>query len=100
MSFAKLYGEGDDQVLVMLGKHPDDDSPEVRFYTVPPGLGVCSIAAGYEDSEEGWDAAEAAFARTDEELARGMVSKLLEDAAQFAPDPSDDGNTGDSETEA
>lgn len=49
-----------------------------RFYAQPEGLGVCSFAAKYEDSDEGWDRAEAFFVAIDEakaiELAKPLYS--------------------------
>ncbi len=73
MAFAKLYGEGDNQVLVKLDE--GEEGPEVRYYFQPPDLGVCSVAAVFPDTDEGWDRAQAAFDRTTEEIARRVVEE-------------------------
>ncbi len=75
MAFAKLYGDDDGQVLVKLGA--SDTGPEIRFYFQPPDLGVCSVAVGFKDTDEGWDKAEAVFAATTEEGARKVVEKQM-----------------------
>lgn len=52
--FAKLFEtEEYGQILVKLDASPDEHEPEVRFFVNPPGLGVCSFAAGYPDSDKG-----------------------------------------------
>jgi hypothetical protein len=68
--FAKLFGPETDQVLVKLDAAPDSGAPEIRIYFQPPGLGVCSFALGFDDTEDGWDKAEAAFQKMDEDEAR------------------------------
>lgn len=82
MAFAKLYGDDDKQVLVKLDAA--DDGPEIRFYFQPPDLGVCSVAVGFPDSDEGWDKAEAVFDATTEEGARRVVEKQMAQMAQLA----------------
>lgn len=74
MAFAKLYGNDDNQVLVKLDQ--GEDGPEVRFYFKPDGLGVCSVASEFEDTDEGWDAAESAFEKVNEEMAISTVGKM------------------------
>lgn len=68
--FAKLFGPDNDQVLVKLDAHDRTGVPEIRIFFEPPGLGVCSFAVSYEDSEQGWNLAEQAFKRMDEVEAR------------------------------
>jgi hypothetical protein len=63
--FCKLFDTERGQILVKMDGHYESGNPEVRFYAAPPGLGVCSIAAGYEDSDAGWDRAEAFFEKID-----------------------------------
>ena len=77
MAFAKLYGDGDDQILVKLDECLDGGQPEVRFYFQPPELGVCSLAIKFEDSDAGWDEAETAFAAVTQESAREVVNKQI-----------------------
>lgn len=76
--FAKLYepvvGQ---QILVKLDEY--DDGFEVRVYCQPEGLGVCSTALKYPDTEGGWDKAQKAFDSMTEEKAieiAGMVMKM------------------------
>ena len=74
--FAKLYGTDVDQVLVKLAAG-EDGNPEVRMYCQPEGLGVCSVAAGWDDdSDASWDKAEKAFAEIDEFKAREWAQAL------------------------
>lgn len=70
----KEYG----QILVML--EDGDDGASVRFF-FDPGvevLGVCNIAIGFSASEEGWDAAEACLAATDEEKAIHIIKPVID----------------------
>lgn len=76
MAFAKLYGEGDDQILVKLD-NDQYDAPELRFYCQPPDFGVCSFSINFEGSEAGWDKAEAAFEKVTEESAREAIRKAF-----------------------
>lgn len=77
--FAKLYGPDDDQVLVTFQE--SDDGPEVRFCCQPEGLGVCSFAVQYEDTESGWDKAEHYFGMVNEDEARRAQRKVIENLA-------------------
>lgn len=86
MAFAKLFGNDDNQVLVKLDTS-EDGGPEVRFFVKPDGLGVCSQAAEYEDSDEGWDKAEAFFAGIDEKRAleageqlKALLAEMMSEA--------------------
>lgn len=72
MAFAKLFGSDDNQVLVMIDS--GDDGPEVRLSFKPQEMGVCSFAARYDDTDEGWDSAEAFFDSVTEEVARKIVA--------------------------
>ena len=79
--FAKLFeSEVYGQILVKVDRASDDEAPEVRFFVSPPDLGVCSIAFGYEDEDQGWDKAEKCFAETDqtkaEEIAKMMFDQV------------------------
>lgn len=75
--FAKLFEtEEFGQILVKLDASPDEHEPEVRFYVNPPDLGVCSFAAGYPDSDEGWDAAQACFDKCDLQMAVAAAAEV------------------------
>lgn len=80
--FAKLYGDGDDQILVKLDSNDDSGEPEVRFYSAFPDVGVCSIAVGFKDTDLGWSAAEKAFSNITEILAKEAVKSLALSVAE------------------
>lgn len=66
--FAKLFDRpGYGQILAKLDVY--EGKPELRWYVQPPELGVCSFAMGFEDTDEGWGAAEQAFNGADEAAA-------------------------------
>jgi hypothetical protein len=76
--FAKLLTLPDvGQVWVKIARGDDGGDPEVRFYCQPKGWGVLSLAMKFSDDDKGWDAAEAAFARADEAIARKVVDTIL-----------------------
>ena len=76
--FAKLYGSGEDQILVMIQRGEDGD-PEVRvfFNTGHPDLGTCSTALGFDDTDSGWDKAEKAFSEMNGDMARALKSFFM-----------------------
>ena len=78
----KIPGIG--QVLVKFDVD-EDHAPELRVYTKPQGLGVCSAAFGFPDSDEGWDKAEGSFAEMDEERA-GNIARSICEMSEDAPD--------------
>lgn len=80
--FAKLYETPEyGQILVKLDVHPDENTPEVRYYIQPHNLGVCSYALGWPDTDEGWDKAEQWFALVDEEDAREKANTIQKQVA-------------------
>jgi hypothetical protein len=69
MAFAKLFGEGDDQVVVI--RQEGDEGPEIVVYMQGPDpFGVCSSTFRYEDDDEGRATADQKFEGYDEENAR------------------------------
>ena len=59
--FAKLFEhEKHGQLLVKMDMD-QEGSPEIRTFFEPEGFGVCSIAIGFPDTDEGWDGAETLF---------------------------------------
>lgn len=85
-AFAKLFGTNGNQVLVELGRHPEDLNPCVRIAFQFPddetGLGVCEMRVNFEDTDSGWDSAEKAFEAMDEGRARKNVAKQVEFASR------------------
>ena len=81
--FAKLYEAEAGQILVKIDSSPEEIKPEVRFYFYPPGLGVCSIALSFEDSDDGWGKAEKLFHDVDEATAFNLVEESMKGVESF-----------------
>jgi hypothetical protein len=80
--FAKLFNETSyGQILVKIDQN-DEGYPEIRTYFEPKGLGVCSLALSYEDSDEGWDQAELVFEKFEVEQAEKIVESALNSIKQ------------------
>lgn len=74
--FAKLFAtENAGQILVLIQE--GDSGPEIRVFTRPAGLGVCSFAIEFTDDDEGWDKAEEAFEVIGAEEAQSLVGKVF-----------------------
>lgn len=81
--FAKLYEmDNGEQVLAKLDSD-DDNNPELRFYVEPPGLGVCSIAAKWDDTKRGWDDAQEAFEKVTRDSAVKMAERILDSTKEM-----------------
>jgi hypothetical protein len=75
--FAKLFDTEDlGQILVKIDSG-ENDGAEVRYFFTPPNMGVCSIAIGFKDNLSGWDSADKAFEKVDENSAREMIQDVL-----------------------
>lgn len=75
--FAKLFEFEDiGQVLAVL--KDGEEGPEIRYFVMPTGLGVCEIASSWEDDEEGLSLAKKTFEGIDEERARGTHAALMQ----------------------
>jgi hypothetical protein len=74
VAFAKLYGDGDDQILVKLDECLDGGQPEVRFYFQPP----------YHEA--------AKFAERDRETIRILFKKLKAEKLIYVADWRTDGH--------
>lgn len=78
--FCKLFqSEAYGQILVKLDQDSNCD-PEVRYFFKPKDLGVCSAAIGFQDTNSGWDAAEALFAKTEQGEAETVVADWVAQA--------------------
>jgi len=73
--FAKLYERDGVQALVMIDTN-DKGGPQVKIYTEPEGLGVCSIGPSWDDTPDLWDAAEKYFNSIDEGAAFAAVQEI------------------------
>jgi len=80
--FAKLFDTDHGQILVKLDAG-EEAEPEVRFYVKPDGLGVCSLALKFKDTDEGWDAAELVFDKIDKERAIAAVADVIDMSADI-----------------
>lgn len=76
--FAKLF-ETDIGQIVVLNHQDSDGNPALVFMFMSDleGLGVCQVAIGFDDSEEGEAKRDTAFDALTEEMARSIVSKQL-----------------------
>lgn len=73
--FAKIFeSENYGQLLVKIDTSPEDSTPEVRYFFEPEGLGVCSIAYSFADTDLGWEQADALFANDDLQKIESTVS--------------------------
>lgn len=76
--FAKLFGEGAHQVLVMRAQD-DDDAPVIRFITKIPGVGMYEVTTKYGSEER----ADEVFDKIDEVRARMAVAASEEIGTLF-----------------
>ena len=76
--FCKLFETEVGQILVKADTS-EDGEPEVRFYFSPKGLGICSMALTFNDTDEGWANQESAFEKITEESALGVVIGVIKD---------------------
>lgn len=89
--FAKLYGSDDDQILVLKKEvwENDKNAGEVRVYVQPEGLGVCSLACGFSDTDEGWERRERFFNNFNEDLAQAFAERIKAEALNITGDTDD-----------
>ena len=80
-AFAKLFSTTHGQIVVI--RQDGDEGPEVRLYTQPDGLGVCSCAIKFQDTEAGQDGADATFAKIDEHAAIACTKDLRKWAGEI-----------------
>lgn len=78
-SFAKLFGQGENQILAVYQTH-DDGDPEIAIFFQPPGLGVCKVSGIYDS----WDKADIQWAKVDEAYLRNAVAQTLNMLAEAA----------------
>lgn len=84
--FAKLFGEGEEQVLLTLrNEKPAEGGEDVGVIEAacrPAGLGVCSTKV-WLPAEVSWEEAQAKFDALEEADARAMVKPILLMAAEL-----------------
>lgn len=74
--FAKLFETQYGQVVVFLQDNEYDGSPEIRMFSKPDGLGICSAAFGFPDTDAGRQAAEDGFDKVTQEMAEASAKEL------------------------
>lgn len=82
--FAKLFeSEKYGQIVVFRQLNDEFDEPEVRLFAKPAGLGVCSVAVGFEDSLTAADSADDFFNILELDTCEELVKTLFFSAALF-----------------
>jgi hypothetical protein len=75
MNFAKLYDTELGQILVKL--EDEDEGLEVRYYFVPEGLGLCSVAVKFE-GDDNWEKAEKYFKAVTKEKSIEVAKEVID----------------------
>lgn len=86
--FARLFGNDDDQILIMLDQE-DDGRPTIDAFFQPSGLGICSFSTVFEASDDGWEKAQFMLRNLSEEQVRTVAAEV---AVQYG---SGQGESGD-----
>jgi len=77
--FAKVFqSDRHGQIIAMKKTDDDEGKPEVRFFVEPEGAGVCSIAIGYEDDDEGHERCISFFEALDPATAGQSIKPLTD----------------------
>lgn len=76
--FAKLFNTKEHGQIVVIMQANDEDNPEVRLFFKPEGLGICSVAPSFDDSDAGWGLCEQFFNSIDEERDIKWVVEISE----------------------
>lgn len=81
--FAKLFDTKYGQILVLRQSAEKDDGEEsvgdeVRVFMQPDGLGVCSIATKFKDTESGYQSCDRYFDNIDESNVLNLVKPILD----------------------
>lgn len=79
--FAKIFGTPKDQILVLKQEvwESDDKAGEIRVFIQPYGLGVCSLAMRFSDTEQGWENREYCFRNFTEDVAQSFANMIREE---------------------
>lgn len=78
MSFAKIFGVGANQIVVLnTTKDDDTDVPEIQILFKPPSLGVCKVGFSYAPDDAGEKMCNEVFARMSEAEARRVLDAVL-----------------------
>ena len=84
MEFAKIFNtEEYGQLCALLASENEESKPEIRVFCQPDGLGVCSTALIFNDSEAGYDEQEKAFNELTEDTVIAIAKPVFEMAVKF-----------------
>ena len=89
--FAKLYGDDDGQVLVLLTTNAEGGPSLEYHYKMMPQGHMCTTAIDFKDSEKGWALAEKTLAAMTEEMARAVVAKVHKEFGGFCGGTDEEG---------
>lgn len=77
--FAKMFSSEKYGQIVAIRQGADETGkPEIRFFFQPPAMGVCSLAMVFDDTDDGWDAQEEAFAKLKLDAAEKTVGVVID----------------------
>jgi len=83
--FAKMFeSEQYGQIVVIQQGADGTGDPEVRFFCSPEGLGVCSLALSFTESDTAWDSCDTTFEKVDLAFAEGAVKPIFDMASEYA----------------
>lgn len=75
--FAKLFiSKKHGQILVT--NETNDEGPVINLKFIPPTLGICKVAIGYNDDDEGYHECDYQFHKIDCEKAEWLIKPTLD----------------------
>lgn len=69
MELAKIFNTKAYGQLCAIRYSDEEGRPEIKIFCEPPGVGVCCLSVGFNDSERGWDLQREGFENLTEEIA-------------------------------
>ncbi|MCW8885553.1 MAG: hypothetical protein OQK12_09910 [Motiliproteus sp.] len=80
--FAKIFESKEyGQLCAISSSENDENKPEIRVFAEPDGLGVCSSAIMFEESDSGWSRRDTGFSKLDLTAAEAIAKPLFDFAA-------------------
>jgi nitrate reductase NapAB chaperone NapD len=77
MDFAKIFNTEKGQILAVMDTN-DNGDPAITVSASPSGLGVCSSALVFHDSDEGYEQQEKAFSDMTEDVALSVAQPIFD----------------------
>jgi hypothetical protein len=81
--FCKLFDSERYGQLLLMRQESDHDGMEIRCFAQPPGLGVCSVAIGFGDTDAGDGMCDEVFDTIDQAAAERMVKQLFDQVTEL-----------------